>query len=256
MNILILEDEIPAYDKLFEHLKVYFKSELDCDWARTIAEAKEYIMHNDHYDLILADIELLDGTSFDLFREVTIKCPIIFCSAYDKYLLEAFQSNGIAYLLKPYTHEEFSAAFAKYDVLFKEKAPLKIDHDMIRHFRELLHQAGKNYKDRLVIKNARGVYLLNTAEVSLIMAEGTFCKCIDHKGKTHLLSQGIGVVAEKLNPALFFRINRSQIINISFVESMENYFKNRLSLRLKGTREKVVTSSDITPRFRAWLESL
>lgn len=255
MNILILEDEIPAFEKLHEHLKVYFSSELDFDWARAISEAKKHLSQDGRYDLILADIELLDGTSFDLFREVTIRCPIIFCSAYDKYLFEAFRSNGIAYLLKPYTHEELTAAFTKYDVLFKGTTHIKIDHDMMSKFREALYQTGRNYKDRLVIKNAKGVYLLNTADVSLIVAEGAFSKCIDHKGKTHLLSQGIGELVDKLNPRVFFRINRSQIVNISFIESMENYFKNRLALRIKGTEKKAITSSDVTPRFRTWLES-
>ncbi|MEM9299779.1 MAG: LytTR family DNA-binding domain-containing protein [Bacteroidota bacterium] len=255
MILLILEDEIPAFEKLQAHLKVYFKNELHFDWARTVSEAKDHLLQDDRYDLILADIELLDGNSFDLFKEVTIRCPIIFCSAYDKYLFEAFKSNGIAYLLKPYTHEELCAAFAKYEVLFKDTVRIEIDPDMMSQFRELLHQTRKDYKDRLVIKNTKSVYLLNTVDVSLIMAKGTFCKCIDHKGKTHLLSQSIGVLVEKLNPRVFFRINRSQIVNIGFIESMEHYFKNRLSLQIKGTEKRAITSSEVTPRFRAWLES-
>ncbi|MEL7003182.1 MAG: LytTR family DNA-binding domain-containing protein [Bacteroidota bacterium] len=255
MNLLILEDEIPAFEKLRDHLKMYFENECQFDWARTIAEAKDHLLKGDRYDVILADIELLDGNSFDLFKEVTIRCPIIFCSAYDKYLLEAFQSNGIAYLLKPYTHEELSAAFAKYDILFKDTERIKIDPDIMSEFRELLHQTSKDYKDRLVIKNAKGVYLVNTADVSLITAEGTFCKCLDHKGKTHLLSQSIGVIIEKLDPKIFFRINRSQIVNIGFIESMEHYVKNRLSLQIKGIEKRAITSSEVTPRFRLWLES-
>ncbi|MEL6562741.1 MAG: response regulator, partial [Bacteroidota bacterium] len=137
MTILILEDEIPAFEKLSEHLKAYFGNELKFNWTRTISEAKEYLLQSDQYDVILADIELLDGNSFDLFKEITIRCPIIFCSAYDQYLLEAFKSNGIAYLLKPYTYEELCAAIAKYEVLFKDMPHTKIDHQMIRQFREL-----------------------------------------------------------------------------------------------------------------------
>lgn len=255
MNILILEDEIPAFKKLLKHLEIYFKTKLHFDWARTVSEAKKHLQQDNQYDVVLADIQLLDGTSFDLFKEVTITCPIIFCSAYDKYLFEAFQSNGIAYLLKPYTQEELQAAFTKYDVLFRDAAYKRIDHETINQFKELLHKTSKHYKDRFIIKNAQGIYLLDIADVSLIEAKGTFCKCLDHKGKTHLLSQSIGVLVEKLNPGFFFRINRSQIVNINFIESMENHLKNRLLLQMTGVKEKALTSSDVTPSFRAWLES-
>lgn len=255
MNILILEDEIPAFEKLLKHLEAYFQNKLSYHWARTVSGAKEHLLQGNGYDLILSDIELLDGTSFDLFKEVTITCPIIFCSAYDAYLFEAFNSNGIAYILKPYSQKDLNAAFTKYNTLFKNHKYNEIDHKVMNKFMETLLQKRGNYKERFVIKTARGIHLLTTVDISLIEAAGTFCKLIDHKGTTHLLSQNIGVLIETLNPRIFFRINRSQIVNIDFIESMESHFKNRLLLQMKGAKEKVLTSSNVTSRFRTWLET-
>ncbi len=254
MNILILEDEIPAFEKLLTHLKAHFQNELNYDWSRTVAEAKELLYQKSPYDLILSDIELLDGTSFDLFKTDTINCPIIFCSAYDEYLFEAFKSNGIAYILKPYALEDLQNAFRKYNTLFKSLKNKELGNEIMDQFMELLKDKKENYKERFVIKSATGIYLLNTSEISLIEASGTFCKLIDQKGKIHLFSQNIGVLVETLNPRKFFRINRSQIIHIDAIESMESYFKNRLLLHLKGHKEKVLTSSTNTPDFRTWLD--
>jgi len=255
MNILILEDEIPAFEKLLKCLETYFQNKLSYDWARTVAEGKKYLLQKNGYDFILSDIELLDGTSFDLFKEVIITCPIIFCSAYDAYLFEAFKSNGIAYVLKPYSQEDLNAALTKYNSLFNNYEYKEIDHKVMNRFMEILHEKRENYKERFIIKTARGIHLLTVGEISLIEAAGTFCKLIDHQGTTHLLSQNIGVLIDRLNPRKFFRINRSQIVNIDFIESMENHFKNRLLLQMKGAKEKALTSSKVTAAFRTWLDA-
>ena len=255
MNILILEDEIPAYEKLLRYLEIYFQDDLRYDWARGVSEAKKYLLADNQYDVILSDIKLLDGTPFDLFKEITINCPIIFCSAYDEYLLEAFEGNGIAYLLKPYTQEDLERAFKKYNTLFKQTTYKPLDREVMEQFMKMFEQKDKHYKERFVIKTAQGIHLLLVKDISLIEATGTFCKLIDYKGTTHLLFQSIGGLMEKLNPRKFFRINRSEIINIEFIESMESHFKNRLLLQMKGGKKKVVTSSSITPNFRIWLET-
>ena len=119
MKILILEDEIPAYQKLTSALASFFEIETTHDWARSIADGELYLKENS-YDFILSDIQLLDGMSFDLFDKTTIHCPIIFCSAHDEYLFQAFNTNGIAYILKPYTQTDFDKAIQKYQSLFNK----------------------------------------------------------------------------------------------------------------------------------------
>ncbi|MFQ3305002.1 MAG: two-component system response regulator LytT [Polaribacter sp.] len=258
MKILILEDEIPAYQKLQACIKEFFKdnepSSVQSDWARTNKDGKQFLAENE-YDFILSDIQLLDGVSFDLFDEVSIDCPIIFCSAHDEYLFQAFNTNGIAYLLKPYSQNDFDKAIQKYLSLFNKGNYAALDTSTISALKFALQEEYNTYKKRFVIKKASGIQLLNAADIALIKASGDFCLVLDNQGKRHTISQNLGSILVQLNPKKFFKINRSEIVNIDFIENIENHFKNRLLISVKNNKDKVMTSSGTTSDFRKWLES-
>ncbi len=253
MRILILEDEIPAYQKLFKYLNEYFDAAVAHDWSRSVADGRE-LLESQTYDLILSDIQLLDGTSFDLFNKTTIDCPIIFCSAYDEYLFQAFNTNGIAYILKPYSQDDFRKALEKYESLFRNGQYNTLDTTTIDALKLALQEEQVSYKKRFVIKRTKGIQLLNISDISIIEASGDFCVATDSNGKKHPILQKIGVLTEQIHPKKFFRINRSQIIHIEYIETIENHFKNRLLIKLKGVEEKVMTSSANTSDFRKWIE--
>ncbi|MBC8754039.1 response regulator transcription factor [Kordia sp. YSTF-M3] len=253
MRILILEDEIPAYEKLVANLETYFEESFLHDWARSNEKAREFLAQHS-YDFILSDIQLLDGISFDVFNTVQIDCPIIFCSAHDEYLFEAFRTNGIAYILKPYTKEDIKQALDKFQSFFKTESYQPIHNDTIDLLKSALKQEEIHYKKRFVIKKSKGIQLLSVSDISLIEASGDFCMAIDHAGKKHPISHTLGTIHEMLNPLKFFRINRSQIAHIEAIENIENHFKNRLLIQLTGLKEKVMTSSSTTSDFRKWLE--
>lgn len=254
MKVLILEDEIPAYEKLLGYLKHHFDGATEFDWSRTLKDAKQLLTQTAKYDIIFSDIELLDGRSIDLFNEVKITCPIIFCTAYNEHLLAAFKNNGIAYILKPYSKEDLDQALNKYDTFFTHKTSIEIDSSILHKVSSVLSQSG-SYKSRFIIKTSKRMYLLPTSEISYVEATGAFCKLIDTKGATHLFSQSISQINDALNPKYFFKINRSQIVNIDHIVDIENYFKNRLSLSMKGSKERITTSSSTTAKFRLWLGS-
>jgi DNA-binding LytR/AlgR family response regulator len=254
MRILILEDEIPAYQKLNTYLNEYFNNEeIHSDWARSIKDGKE-LLENNIYDVILSDIQLLDGISFDLFDDISINTPIIFCSAHDEYLFKAFNSNGIAYILKPYTKKEFNSAIEKYQSLFKKGDYGNLNSEVINELKSTLKEENTAFKKRFVIKKSKGIQLLNVTDISLIEASGDFCIATDKDGKRHTISQTLGNTSKQLNPSKFFKINRSEIINIEFIENIESHFKNRLLLTITGCKEKPMTSSSTTAEFRKWLE--
>jgi two-component system response regulator LytT len=254
MKILILEDEIPAYQKLTSALASFFDVKITQHWARSIVEGETFLKKN-KYDFILSDIQLLDGTSFDLFDTIAIACPIIFCSAHDEYLFQAFNTNGIAYLLKPYSQNDFDKAIQKYQSLFNKENYAALDTATISALKSALQEEYNTYKKRFVIKKASGIQLLNAADIALITASGDFCLVLDNQGKRHTISQNLGSILVQLNPKKFFKINRSEIVNIDFIENIENYFKNRLLISLKNNKEKIRTSSGTTSDFRKWLES-
>ncbi|PTX62217.1 LytTR family two component transcriptional regulator [Kordia periserrulae] len=253
MRILILEDEIPAYEKLLANLESYFSEAFLHDWARSNEKARAFLAH-ENYDFILSDIQLLDGISFDVFNTVKIDCPIIFCSAHDEYLFEAFRTNGIAYILKPYTKEDIRQALDKFQSFFKTESYQPIHNDTIHLLKSALEQEKTSYKKRFVIKKSNGIQLLNVSDISLIEASGDFCLAMDYKGKKHPISDTLGNIQQMLNPLKFFRINRSQIAHIDYIENIESHFKNRLLIQLTGIKEKVMTSSSTTSDFRKWLE--
>ena len=253
MKILILEDEIPAYQKLVSFVNDYFEEEIPHHWARSISDGKSFLRDNT-YDFILSDIQLLDGVSFDLFNDVSINTPIIFCSAHDDYLFQAFNTNGIAYILKPYTESDFKKAVEKYQSLFKQGHYTALNQETITELKSALKDEQTHYKKRFVIKKAKGIQLLNVSEITKIEASGDFCIASDLKGKKHTISQNLGTINEQLQPNKFFKINRSEIICIDAIENIESYFKNRLLITIAGLKEKVMTSSSTTSDFRKWLE--
>lgn len=253
MKILILEDEIPAYQKLIGYLQAYFTDGITHDWARSIAVGK-VLLSEKVYDFILSDIQLLDGTSFDLFNSISNDSPIIFCSAHDDYLFEAFNTNGIAYILKPYTQTDFNKAIEKYQVLFKQGDYERLNPLTIDVLKSALSEENTNYKKRFVIKKAKGIQLLNASDISVVEASGDFCIATDCKGKRHTISQNLSSIYSQLNPSKYFQINRSEIVHIDCIENLESHFKNRLLLKMKGLKETVMTSSSRTADFRKWLE--
>ncbi len=253
MKTLILEDEIPAYKKLSGLLNAYYKKEMPHDWARSIVDAKAFL-ENTTYDLILSDIQLLDGKSFEVYEAIDVKTPIIFCSAFDEYLFEAFKTNGIAYILKPYTETDFNNAIDKYKTLFNTGDYNAITPETLETLKSVFKEDDISYKKRFVIKKTKGIQLLNVSDISTIEASGDFCMATDVHGKKHAISQTLSQIFQQLNPKKFFKINRSEIVHIDYIEQIENHFKNRLLISMTGCKEKPMTSSSTTSEFRKWLE--
>ena len=126
MKILLLEDEKLAAQKVIQLLYDYFEHELEIKWVQSVQQGLKYLKEQGDPNLILSDIELLDGKVFKLYEKYEVQSPIIFTTAYDQYLLEAFQTNGIAYLLKPFEEEDLIKALDKYLKMFK-----KDDHKIL-----------------------------------------------------------------------------------------------------------------------------
>lgn len=254
MNILVIEDEILAKEKLFGFIANELPKAEIIGWARSVKEAKELLRKEQNIDLIFSDIKLMGGTAFNVFNEVEVTCPIIFCSAYDQYLINAFQANGIAYLLKPYTEESFGQAVKKFRTLFKKEEQLQISKSTFKDLVDIVEGQTKRYKSRFAVKKNSGIKLLNVADIVIFEANGSFCLAVDNQKKKNVLNSTLSEIEASLDPTKFFRINRSEIINIDFIDSIEPYFKNRLVIKLKHRPEACHTSSAKTAEFRLWLE--
>ena len=251
MRILVLEDEQPAQKKIEFLLTETLDGPYTMVLTRTVKEAIKILSENTQFDLILSDIKLLDGSAFQVFQTVPVAIPIIFCTAYDNHLLEAFQTNGIAYILKPFSQKDLEVALHKYKTLFKPKA---YEENVFEQLKKAIDQGNKSYKRRFAIKKPEGIKLLDVQEVSVVQAFGDLSRLIDISGKLHTIPSNIGSLENVLNPEIFFKINRSVIINQEHIVAIRDYSKNRLEIQLKGTKEKVLTSTTKTKEFRKWLD--
>lgn len=253
-KIIIIEDEIPARNKLKRLIgeldtTTEIIAELD-----TVEQAVDFL-RKQQADVIFSDIELLDGNAFEIYKQVAVSCPIIFTTAYNQFWMDAFDGNGIAYLLKPFSKERFLKAWDKFILLGSSTA---VQEDTsLTSLTKLIEQTLKStsYKKRFTVSNSQGFYFLETENIIFFEAsEGVvFGYCV--KGQKHLLSETtLKEIEKQLDPICFFRINRSELINKKYIEKIARYNKNSLAVKFYGSSKYLKTSQSHTAAFRDWVE--
>lgn len=253
MKIFIIEDENLAAKRLQEFIKQYQPSAEIVGWERSVTASLQWLKNHPVPDLIISDIELLDGNVFLLYEQFSPPCPIIFTTAYDHFLLKAFQANGIAYLLKPFDYQQFSEALDKYQRLFNTSTAATLSTDLISQLQQSLQAGQREYKQRFTIKKPTGIFLLKTANIVCFKADGNLVLAYDAKGKRHAVNYKLTQLEDILEPARFYRLNRSEIVQLDYIEKMENYFNDRLAVKMQGIKEPLITSAAKTAGFRRWL---
>lgn len=252
-KILIIEDEIPARKKLRRFIEELNKP-VDLMAELDTVQAAITFLKNHQPDLIFSDIELLDGNAFEIYTEAPVACPVIFTTAYDHFLMDAFDTNGIAYLLKPFSRERFRKAWDKYTLLTKSSLQEKKSLDELA---QLIRQnvSGPRYKKRFGISSSQGMYFLETSEVVFFEADEGVVFIHDRNGKKHLLSGfSLKELEQQLNPEDFFRLNRSELVHKIYVEKVQRYNKNILAVKVTGCTHLLKTSQVTTAAFRDWVE--
>lgn len=252
IKVVIIEDEIPARRKLKRFLDetdstIQILAEID-----TVAKGISFLKSNQP-DLIISDIELLDGNSFAIFSQVSVACPIIFTTAYDQFLMDAFDSNGIGYLLKPFTMERFQKAWEKF--LLLRTAPTNPD-GLVGSLTKMIEQTliKKSFKKRFSVHTHQTIYFLDTENICYFEASDGLIFAHDMTGKKHILTEStLKELEELLDPDDFFRINRSELVHKKHIEKIESYTKNTLAVKLKGTQKSLLTSQQNTASFRSWI---
>ncbi|WP_185290608.1 LytTR family DNA-binding domain-containing protein [Chryseobacterium lactis] len=253
IKILIIEDEIPARNKLKRfiselELQVEIVAEID-----TVEEAISFLKKTSVH-LIISDIELRDGNAFEIYDQVEISCPVIFTTAYDQFWMNAFETNGIEYLLKPFSQDRFKKAWDKF-MLLRDQAAGK--NEVLNQLQQMLSQSNpvKNYKNRFTVSTHQGIYFVSTEDILFFEAEEGIVFAVDTAGKKHPLTEPtLKEIENQLDPVSFFRINRGQLVQKKYVEKIERYNKNTLALQIKGFHGHLITSQNNTASFRKWIE--
>ena len=257
MKILIVEDEELAVKKLQKTLAGVEESADVVGVTDSIKSTVEWLQTNQQPDLILMDIELADGQSFEVFNLVPVKAPVIFTTSYDEYALKAFKVNSIDYLLKPIQKEELQAALDKFkqtkpgNANGDAKADVNIDN-LIKELQQKLQP--KEFRKRFLVKHAQKLVSIEVDEIAYFYSDGrlNFFKTTDNK--KFVVDYTMDELEEMLNPEKYFRISRSFYVSIDSIDQIHDYFGNRLLLHLKPTVDKeVLVSREKVMDFKKWM---
>jgi DNA-binding LytR/AlgR family response regulator len=246
MNIVIIEDEHLAYERMAKLVKEIIPISQIVAHHDTVDAARRWFLQNPFPDLVLLDVQLSDGTAFDLLKLVNIDCPVIFTTAYDQYAIDAFSTTSVDYLLKPIKKVDLENALQK----------LK-KFQNIFHAPEMLKKApsaGTEYKKRFVIRFGEHIKSLAVEDIAYCYSENKNTYARDAEGRIYPLDQNLDTLEELLNPADFFRINRQYIITLKAISEMRTYSKARVIIRLNpSVKEPPVVSSERAADFKKWL---
>lgn len=250
MKVLIIEDEIAASTRLTKMLAdaestIEIVAVLD-----SIESAVNYFAEQEAPDLVMMDIQLADGICFNIFKQVEVKAPIIFTTAYDQFALDAFQVNSVDYLLKPIKADELRRALDK----FRDR---HVKTTAVADYEELaamIRQAGKTYKKRFLLRVGATIKTIDTGQIAYFYSEAKSTFLATREGRTYTLDESLDKLEAVLDPSQFFRVNRKFIVHIDAISAMHTYSKARVLLELvPAYHDKVLVSTERSAAFKRWL---
>ena len=243
MEILIIEDEKPAARLLKR--KVEQLGYAVTNILTSIEDSLIWFSTNKHPELILADIQLADGLSFEIFEQLNIKSAVIFTTAYDEYALRAFKLNSIDYLLKPIDENELKIAIEKFSA---RKQQTTIDSDLIKRLFQ------KEYKNRFTIKAGNVFKIIDINEIECFYSAFKSSFLVTKEGRTFPLEESLDSIEKELNPLHFYRVNRQFIISIQAIKEISIYSNSRLKVLLNHYNEEdIIVSRERVQDFKNWI---
>ncbi|MEN8124987.1 MAG: LytTR family DNA-binding domain-containing protein [Bacteroidota bacterium] len=251
MKVIIIEDEKPAARRLSRML-----ANLDIkthQMLHSVKESIQWFLNNPHPDLILLDIQLSDGLSFEIFEEINIQSAIIFTTAYDEYALKAFKLNSIDYLLKPIDEDELKTAIEKYNKNNQKQTNQSFDIEQIKKL--LINPMDKSYKTRFTVKVGQHIKIIAIDEIECFFSENKGTYIHTNHNRNLLIDLTLDQVDEKLDPIKFFRVNRKYLVNIDAIKDIVSYTNSRLQLKLQNfDTDDIIVSREKVKTFKTWLE--
>lgn len=255
MRIFIIEDEELAVKKLVKTLSSVDESAEVIGTADSIRSSVDWLKNNPAPDLILMDIELLDGQSFEIFNQVEVKSPVIFITSYDEYALKAFKVNSVDYLLKPVQKEDLKAALEKFKKMHAVAVAPAAGLDMeslIKGLQERLQP--KESRKRFLVKHANKLVSVEVQDIAYFFSDNGLNFFMTKDGNKYLVDYLMDEIESMLEPDNFFRASRSLIITFSSIEKMEDFFGSRLVLKLKPAFDKeALVSREKVAEFKKWM---
>lgn len=252
MRILIIEDELSSADRLRRMLEGEHEIIGIC---ASNAEVKAFFADGTQgdVDLILSDIQLGDGLSFESLSTLPDAIPVIFTTAYDHYAVQAFRFNSIDYLLKPIDSEELKAALAKVKQIVNSPSTT----DAIAQLLASLKSQTIRYRERFLIPHRADEYLIvHVNDVSHITIRDGVVRLCTLDGKTYALNMTLEEAESQLDPKRFMRVNRQFIVNVAAVSKLSTYFLGKIRIHVTAFPDaEIIISKDKVSNVKHWLDS-
>jgi len=249
MNVAIIEDEIVATQRL-ERLIRQIRPEYNIVVTlQTIEESVEWFSQNPAPDLVFMDIHLADGSSFAIFDKIQVESPIVFATAYSEHALDAFEVNGIDYLLKPVNKERLTQAIVKFEKLGNSGGNPQLISNLIATLQEKQNKNKTHflipYKDKLIP--------LAVEDIAYITAEFKIARVFTYNLKSYSIDHSLEELTKQLDPHFFFRANRQYIVAHKAINDLSVWFGGKLSVNLTvPTDERIIVSKAKVSDFKTW----
>ncbi|MDQ6845641.1 MAG: LytTR family DNA-binding domain-containing protein [Bacteroidota bacterium] len=254
MNILIIEDEVQAAWDLqnsIQALQPGFKVITIID---SVEAGLEWFKNNDQPNIIFSDIQLGDGLAFEIFQQVTLTCPVIFCTAYDEYALRAFENNGIDYLLKPIKKESLKKSIDKINLLkktFGNDNSLLLN-DLIKE----ITKDFKSYKSTFLVSYRDKMIPVNINDIVFFRIIDDAVELSTKSNEQYRVNYSLDHIESMVDPKFFYRANRQYLIAYNAIKEVENYFDRKLLIKLiQLNAEPVIVSKAKSSDLLRWLEN-
>lgn len=249
-KILILEDEKLNSERI---QRLMFKIRPHMKIIGVLTSVKKtvgWLSEHGRPDLIIMDVQLADGLSFEIFNLIDVKCPVIFTTAYDEYAVKAFKYNSVDYLLKPIESDELEAAITK----FEHTAQQFFQQDaLIEGLLAYIHP--KEYRKRFLLPYRDGYKKIYVEDIAFFYSQMNISFANSFNGEKVVVPQTMETLEKELNPKSFFRANRQYIVHVNSIEEVHNFFNGKLKLKVKGSTDtEIIVSRTKAPIFKLWLD--
>jgi two-component system, LytTR family, response regulator LytT len=251
MKIVIIEDELYTARDL-ESCILELRSNFEIvKILSSVKEAISYFKASKDYDLVFSDIQLGDGLSFEIYKTLDLSAPVIFCTAYNNYAIEAFKANGIDYVLKPISKESIKAAIEKYERLIQPRAGAT--ESMQQMLQMIAEKTSEKPKSSLLVHHKDKIIPVRIDDIALFYIQHDTCRIISFEGKHFSISESLEKV-EKIAGTNFFRANRQYLVNRKAISEVIQGFSRTHTLQLKvDFNEQIIISKEKSPVLFKWL---
>jgi len=255
MKVLIVEDEPFAQQELKRVLSEIRPEYAVLECIDSIEDTVEWLQSHPAPDLIFLDIQLSDGLSFEIFRQINIQCPVIFTTAFDEYAIQAFKVNSIDYLLKPVKKSELEEAISKYEQIkehYQAGTKPEIDLSVLE---KLLDPGRRKFKARFIARLGDQIKHIAVEDIAWFFAEDNVVFVMTVSNNRYIIDHTLDQISTLVDPSAFFRLNRSYIAGIKSIGKVNRYFNGRLLIELiPATAEQVFVSRAKAQEFIDWLD--